>query len=62
MYISEICNVTYAESLHLAVSLRSYRAEKLSAFVHALLSCDDAAAKLYAEIKDHYYQPRRKET
>jgi len=47
-------NVTYSESLHLAVSLRSYRAEKLSAFVHALLSFDDAAAKLYAEIKDHY--------
>ena len=47
-------NVTYAESLHLAVSLRSYRAEKLSAFVHALLSFDDSATKLYAEIKDHY--------
>ena len=47
-------NVTYAESLHLAVSLRSYRAEKLSAFVHALLSFDDSATKLYAEIKGHY--------
>ncbi len=47
-------NVTYAESLHLAVSLRSYRAEKLSAFVHSLLSFDDNAARLYAEIKDHY--------
>ena len=34
-------NVTYAESLHLGVSLRSYRAEKLSAFVHALLSFDE---------------------
>lgn len=34
------CNVTYSESLHLGVSLRSYRAEKLSAFVHALLSFD----------------------
>jgi hypothetical protein len=44
-------NVTYAESLHLAVSLRSYRAEKLSAFVHALLSFDDSATKLYAEIR-----------
>ena len=33
-------NVTYDERLHLAVSLRSYRAEKLSAFVHALLSFD----------------------
>lgn len=47
-------NVTYAESLHLGVSLRSYRAEKLSAFVHALLSFDDSAAKLYDEIKDKY--------
>ncbi len=47
-------NVTYAESLHLGVSLRSYRAEKLSAFVHALLSFDDSAAQLYDEIKDKY--------
>lgn len=47
-------NVTYAENLHLGVSLRSYRAEKLSAFVHALLSFDDSAAKLYDEIKDKY--------
>ena len=47
-------NVNYAESLHLGVSLRSYRAEKLSAFVHALLSFDDTAAQLYSEIKDKY--------
>lgn len=47
-------NVTYAESLHLGVSLRSYRAEKLSAFVHAMLSCDESAAELYREIKDKY--------
>lgn len=47
-------NVTYSEDLHLAVSLRSYRAEKLSAFVHALLSFDDSASTLYAEIKDKY--------
>jgi len=47
-------NVTYAEDLHLAVSLRSFRAEKLSAFVHALLSFDDSAKSLYAEIKDKY--------
>ena len=47
-------NVTYAESLHLGVSLRSYRAEKLSAFVHALLSFDDSAAQLYGKIKDKY--------
>ena len=47
-------NVTYSESLHLAVSLRSYRAEKLSAFVHALLSFDDSATTIYKEIKEHY--------
>ncbi len=47
-------NVTYDERLHLAVSLRSYRAEKLSAFVHALLSFDKKAQSLYREIKDNY--------
>ena len=48
------CNVTYSESLHLGVSLRSYRAEKLSAFVHALLSFGENASALYNEIKDKY--------
>ena len=47
-------NVTYSEDLHLSVSLRSYRAEKLSAFVHALLSFDENASTLYDEIKDKY--------
>ena len=48
-------NVTYAESLHLGVSLRSYRAEKLSAFVHALLELDEKkAASIYSEIKKNY--------
>lgn len=47
-------NVTYAENLHLGVSLRSYRAEKLSAFVHALLTFDDSATEIYNEIKDKY--------
>jgi DUF2075 family protein len=47
-------NVTYAEELHLKVSLRSYRAEKLSAFVHALLAFDPIASSLYSEIKDNY--------
>lgn len=47
-------NVTYSENLHLAVSLRSFRAEKLSAFVHALLSFDCEAKTLYNEIKDKY--------
>ena len=47
-------NVTYSEDLHLSVSLRSFRAEKLSAFVHALLSFDSSAEALYEEIKDRY--------
>ncbi len=47
-------NVTYAEDLHLGVSLRSFRAEKLSAFVHALLSFDKCASVIYNEIKDKY--------
>ena len=47
-------NVNYSEDLHLGVSLRSFRAEKLSAFVHALLSFDDSAADIYREIKDRY--------
>lgn len=57
-------NVTYSEDLHLAVSLRSFRAEKLSAFVHALLSFDDSAAQIYAEIKAKYpiYLTRDMET
>ena len=47
-------NVYFCEDLHLGVSLRSYRAEKLSAFVHALLSFDKNAATFYDEIKDKY--------
>ena len=47
-------NVTYSESLHLGVSLRSFRAEKLSAFVHAMLAIDGKASAIYEEIKDKY--------
>ncbi len=47
-------HVTYSDDLHLSVSLRSYRAEKLSAFVHAMLTFDSSAASLYEEIKDKY--------
>jgi len=45
----------YEPGLHLAASMRSFRAEKLSAFVHALLERDIPNARaLYAEIKDKY--------
>ena len=47
-------HVTYNDDLHLGVSLRSFRAEKLSAFVHSLLCFDGNAASIYSEIKDRY--------
>ena len=47
--------VTYADELHLSVSLRSFRAEKLSAFVHAVLNFEvDRAKEIYNQIKDKY--------
>lgn len=53
--LEENKNVTYSDSLHLGVSLRSFRAEKLSAFVHALLAKEPyKAAELYNDIKDKY--------
>ena len=47
-------NVTYSEDLHLGVSLRSFRAEKLSSMVHSLLALDGNASSIYSEIKDKY--------
>lgn len=52
--LKENKNVTYSEDLHLGVSLRSFRAEKLSAFVHSLLCFNVDAAEIYSEIKDRY--------
>ena len=48
--LQENGKVTFSDSLHLAVSLRSFRAEKLSAFVHALLSFSADAGSLYREV------------
>lgn len=48
-------NVHYAEQLHLAVSLRSFRAETLSAFIHALLTFNDEAKALYQDIRTKGY-------
>ncbi len=48
-------NVTTDESLHLAVSMRSFRAEHLAQFVKALLDIDvEAARAAYAEIRERY--------
>lgn len=48
-------NVTFSNALHLAVSLRSFRAETLSAFVHALLSFAPNAASLYKDVQSKGY-------
>ncbi|MCQ2202234.1 MAG: DUF2075 domain-containing protein [Bacteroidales bacterium] len=47
-------NVQFSDELHLGVSLRSFRAEKLSAFVHSLLSFNPNASNIYSEIRDKY--------
>lgn len=47
--------INYDPSLHLAVSMRSYRAEFLSEFVHRLLALEDKrASHLYEQIKERY--------
>ena len=52
--LAENKNVIYSDDLHLSVSLRSFRAEKLSGFVHSLLTFDSNAAEIYKDIKDNY--------
>ena len=48
-------NAQQVDQLHLAVSMRSFRAEKLSNFVHYILDRDVERAKnLYQEFKDKY--------
>lgn len=53
--VADNTNVTNAPDLHLSVSMRSFRAEKLSLFVHHLLNLNKTEAKeVYEEIKDKY--------
>jgi DUF2075 family protein len=48
-------NLKIVEELHLAVSLRSFRSEKVSAFVKALLDVDKCNAKeLYGQFQNDY--------
>jgi hypothetical protein len=45
----------FDESLHLAVSMRSFRAENVSAFVKALLDCEkQQATEAFAKLTDRY--------
>lgn len=53
--LAENKNVINAPDLHLNVSMRSFRAEKLSLFVHHLLNLKAEAAKeVFREIKEKY--------
>lgn len=48
-------NVRFDDCLHLAVSMRSFRAENVSAFVKALLDCEKQAARdSLAALSDRY--------
>ena len=47
--------VTFSENLHLAVSLRSFRAETLSSFVHSLLAFKNDAKELYQDVSNRNY-------
>lgn len=48
-------NFEFSEKLHLGVSLRSFRAERLSAFVHSVLSFNYNASELYQNVVSHGY-------
>lgn len=51
----EIETVTNSDDLHLAVSVRSFRSEKLAALIKALLDCDiQNAVELYTVVRDTY--------
>ena len=48
-------NVVYSDDLHLAVSMRSFRAESLSNMVHSMLDCDvTSVRKHYTKIRERY--------
>jgi len=48
-------NASSEEELHLSVSVRSFRSEKISAFIHELLELNiDSAKQLYLEVKEDF--------
>jgi hypothetical protein len=53
--LNSVASVVWDERLHLSTSMRSFRTEKVSAFVKAVLDCDRASAKkLLIEIGGRY--------
>ncbi len=53
--LADNTNVTYSDSLHLAVSMRSFRAETLSGFIHSLLNFGSGTKNLYKDVSDKGY-------
>lgn len=53
--LSNNANVTYSDSLHLSVSMRSFRAETLSNFIHSLLSFGPDTKHLYHDVSEKGY-------
>ena len=52
---SDISRIHTHDDLHLSVSVRSFRSEKVAAFVKAVLDCDSETAKdLYSEVQSSY--------
>lgn len=48
-------DVHFDQALHLAVSMRSFRAENVSAFVKAVLSCERSVARnIFKELRDRF--------
>ncbi len=48
-------NATSENEMHLSVSIRSFRSEKVSEFVHSVLEKDiECARELFTKIKNHY--------
>lgn len=53
--VKQNSNVAFDDSLHLSVSMRSFRAENVSAFVKSLLDCDKAGAReIFKRFEDRY--------
>ena len=53
--VQESAATHFDDSLHLAVSMRSFRAENVSAFVKALLDCDVTEAKrMFAQLESRF--------
>jgi hypothetical protein len=53
--LQQLCQVHFNESLHLSVSMRSFRAEHLSSFVKLVLDVElEQASQLYRQFADRY--------